>query len=415
MRMAPLAHLSGRAGWARSFRYRDYRLLWTATLVHYVGVGMEQMALGWLVFEITDSAFMVGVAASANMGPFFLFGVLSGAVADRADRRILLRAITLCSAIAAACMAALLITSDLPDVTIWYVIALAFAMGSVWAFSQTARQAYTYDIVGRELALNGLSLTASSQMAGQVIGALVAGALIAKLGVGIQYFAACGAYIIALLVLLSTRTTVQADLSRQTPVLQQMLGYVRLVRSNRTLLMLMCFTAIVEIFGFTHQSLLPVFAKENLAVGAMGLGVMQAFRRGGGVLGLMFLASIGNYRRKGALLLVCVTAFGAGLMAFSLAGGIFAFLAVLAFVNACAMTVDTLHKTLMQSNVPDDQRGRAMGSWVLSIGVAPIGHMGVGGMAGVLGAPGALLINGSVLALVGLSTAVALSRIRRLE
>ena len=102
-------------------------------------------------------------------------------------------------------------------------------------------------------------------------------------------------------------------------------------------------------------------------------------------------------------------------MAFSLAGGIVAFLIVLAFVNGCATIVDVLHKMLMQSNVSEEQRGRAMGSWVLSIGVAPVGHMGVGAMASALGAPGALLINGSVLALVGLSTALGIPRIRRLE
>ena len=413
--MALSAHLTGRAGWARSFHHRDYRLLWGATLIHYMGVGMEQMTLGWLVFEITDSPFMVGVAASANMAPFFLFGVLSGAVADRADRRVVLRLISLCSAITATLMALVLLTSELADITVWYPIALAFAMGSVWAFSQTFRHAYTYDIVGRELALNGLSLTGFAQMAGQIGGALLAGVLIEAVGPGVQYLAACGAYLLALSVLLRTRPTGRADLARAEPVLQQMLGYVRLVGGNRTLLALMCFTALVEIFGFTHQSLLPVFAKENLGVGAVGLGVMTAVRRGGGVLGLVLLASSGDYRRKGVLLLVCVTAFGAGLMAFSLAGGIVAFLIVLAFVNGCATIVDVLHKMLMQSNVSEEQRGRAMGSWVLSIGVAPVGHMGVGAMAGALGAPGALLINGSVLAFVGLSTALGLPRIRRLE
>ena len=91
------------------------------------------------------------------------------------------------------------------------------------------------------------------------------------------------------------------------------------------------------------------------------------------------------------------------------------FVIVLAFVNAAATTVDTLHKTLMQANVPDEQRGRAMGSWVLSIGVAPIGHIGLGAMAGALGAPGALLINGSILTFVGITAALGLPRMRRLE
>jgi hypothetical protein len=91
------------------------------------------------------------------------------------------------------------------------------------------------------------------------------------------------------------------------------------------------------------------------------------------------------------------------------------FLLVLTFVNGCAMTVDTLYKTLMQSNVPNEQRGRAMGSWALSIGTGPLGHLNVGAMASAFGAPGALLVNGGVLAFVGIATAIGLPRIRRLS
>ena len=80
--------------------------------------------------------------------------------------------------------------------------------------------------------------------------------------------------------------------------------------------------------------------------------------------------------------------FGGGLMAFSLSVNIYTFLVVLLFVNACAMAVDTLYKTLMQDLVPDEERGRAMGTWVLSVGFAPVGHVGVGALAGFVGAPG---------------------------
>ena len=94
--------------------------------------------------------------------------------------------------------------------------------------------------------------------------------------------------------------------------------------------------------------------------------------------------------------------------------GIFLFLAVLAFINACASAVDTLYKMLMQANVSNEQRGRAMGSWVLSIGTAPVGHMGVGALAGWLGAPAAILFNGSVLAFISLTSGIKFSDIRRL-
>ena len=108
-------------------------------------------------------------------------------------------------------------------------------------------------------------------------------------------------------------------------------------------------------------------------------------------------------------------AFGVGLMAFSVSTALVFFIVVLAAVNACAMSVDTLYKTLMQTNVPNEQRGRAMGSWVLSIGVAPVGHLGVGALAAALGAPGALLVNGAALTGISLAAAIGLPRIRRLE
>ena len=101
-------------------------------------------------------------------------------------------------------------------------------------------------------------------------------------------------------------------------------------------------------------------------------------------------------------------------MAFSIAGNIYAFLGVLLFVNACAMAVDTLYKTMMQELVSDEERGRAMGSWVLSIGSAPVGHLGVGALAAVVGAPRALLINGAILSAVSVITMVSMPNIRRL-
>ena len=104
-----------------------------------------------------------------------------------------------------------------------------------------------------------------------------------------------------------------------------------------------------------------------------------------------------------------------GQLAFSLSGNIYSFLGVLLFVNACAMAVDTLYKTLMQDHVADEDRGRATGSWVLSIGVAPVGHVGVGALAGVVGAPRALLVNGAILTTINVISGLSLPRIRRLE
>ena len=410
--MALTAGFAGRASWASSFQYRDFRLLWGSTLFHALGFGMENVSLGWLVLEMTDSPFMVGVSAAARMAPFFFLGILSGAIADRVDRRLFLRFITLSGSIVAGLMALILI---LDVAQVWHVIVLAGAMGCYFAITLTVRQAYTFDVVGAERALNGMALTGVSQQIGGLAGAVLAGWIISEIGIGGQYLAIASTYVAAAAVLLAVHDAGQAAPTQRDTVVGNLRGYVSLLRQNRTLMTLMLLTAATEVFGFTHMSLLPVFAKEVLGVGALGLGFMTAVRQVGGTLALVLMASLGDFKRKGMLMFVFSTSFGLGQMAFSLTDNIFFFLVVLAFVNGCAMSVDTLYRTLMQANVPNEQRGRAMGSWVLSIGVAPPGHLAVGAMAGALGAPGALLINGSILAFVSVSSAISLPRIRRLE
>ena len=402
---------SGR-GWNASLRYRDFRLFWVSTLCYSLGTGMEHVAVGWLVFDITGSAFMVGVAAAARMAPLFFLGILSGAMADWLERRLFLFFSALGGVAVAAVMATMLLTGD-PNA--WAIIALSAAGGCVFAFTLTTRQAYTFDIVGPEHALNGLSLNQMSMQAGGIAGAIISGTLIEAVGPGWQYLGVGASYLGSAAVLLVIGRSARTAQPQREPVLQNLAGYIRFLSQNRTLLVLMCLASITEVFGFTHKTHQPELAKEVLGVGPVGLGYLTAVRQAGGLLGLALLANLRDYRRKGLLMFMIAGAFGVGLMAFSVSSALVYFIVVLAAVNACAMSVDTLYKTLMQTNVPDEQRGRAMGSWVLSIGVGPLGHLGVGGMATALGAQGALLVNGAVLAGVSIAAFIGLPRIRRLE
>ena len=424
--MASLSPAGG-AVWLASFRYRDFRHLWLSSVVQSVGMGMEFVALGWLVLDVTDSPFMVGVASAARMAPFFFLGLVSGAVADRVERRIAVRWTTLAGALIAALMTVSLYLTEggrgapagETDAAFDYwrvlpILALTVGMGSVWAFNFTLRQAYTYDIVGPSAALNGMSLLSLSQRVGGVAGAIAAGWIIADLGIGSQYLAIGACYAASAAMLLRTREAGQSAVRTSGSVVENFVACLGIIRSNGTLLTLMLLAAGTEIFGFTHESLLPVFAKDVLGVGAVGLGWIFAFRQGGGLVGLALLAAISGSRRKGLIIFLVAGGFGLGEMAFSLGGGFVAFVAILAFINACASVVDTLYKTLMQENVENEERGRAMGAWVLSIGVAPVGHLGVGALASAFGAGRALLINGSILLGISALTAAALPRIRRL-
>ena len=389
--------------WASSFRFRDFRLFWASTFFYSLGTGMEHVAVGWLVFDITGSAFIVGVAAAARMAPLFFLGILSGAMADWLERRLFLLFSALSAVAVAGIMAGVLLTGDPP---VWAVVVLVAAGGCMLAFTLTTRNAYTYDIVGPEHALNGLSLNQMAMQAGGIGGAIISGALIELVGPGWQYLAVGASYLGSALVLLVIGRSTRTAQPLREPVLQNLVGYLRFLRENRLIFILMCLTSITEVLGFTHMTLLPVFAKEVLHVGPAGLGYLTAVRQAGGLLGLALLANLRDYRRKGLLMFIIATGFGVGLMAFSVSAALVYFIIVLAAVNACAMAVDTLYKTLMQSNVPDEQRGRAMGSWVLSIGAA---------LATALGAQGALLVNGAVLAGISLVAAIGLPKIRRLE
>lgn len=373
---------------------------------------MEHVAVGWLVLDLTGSPFLVGVAAAARMAPFFFLGILSGSIADWLDRRILLGISTIIGAVVSGCMAAMLL---LGSAQVWAVITLVAASGCVYAFVLTTRQAYTFDIVGPAHSLNGLSLGAMAMQVGGIVGAVVSGVLIQSLGAGWQYVVIGTAYGAAALVLLWVSKVDQAYGPSRESVFQSLAGYFHLIANNRTLLTLMLLASITEVLGFSHMTLLPVFAKDVLNVGPIGLGFMTAVRQGGGLVGLFLLANLGDFRRKGLLMFGITFWFGVGMMLFTISNNLFVFLLVLAIVNACAMAVDTLYKTLMQDNVADEQRGRAMGSWVLSIGVAPAGHLEIGALASLVGAPGTLLVNGVVLAAVSLGTAAGFPGIRRLR
>ena len=400
-----------KAKWAASFRYRDFRLLWGSTVIQSVSFGMERVSLGWLIFEMTDSVFMLGVATAVNMAPAFFLGIVSGAVADWANRKLFVRFLVVAAAGSASLMALVLLTGV---AQVWHLLGLAMLSGTVSAFLMTVRQAYTYDITGPTHALNGMALSSVSMSLGSIAGALLSGVIISTLGIGTQYLVVSGIYGLAVVVLMGTRDVGQAAVAERGSVVENLVSYVQLLRLNRTLMTLMLMTIAIEIFGFSHYTLLPVFAKDVLGVGVTGLGMMTAVGQMGGLLGVMTLANLGNFRRKGLLVVVITTGFGLGLMAFSLASHMLFFLAILAWVNGCAMSLDTLNRTLMQENVPNEQRGRAMGSWTLSIGVGPVGKLGVGALGEAIGAPGALLVNGAILAIVGVSAAVGLPRIRRL-
>ena len=397
--------------WASSFEYRDFRVLFGSTLVYSIGMGMDMVALGWLVLDMTNSPFMVAVALAARGAPQFFLGILSGAFADQVDRRILLRVIVLWSSLSAMFMAVLILTNL---ISTWHVVAIAMLWGASHAFIEPVRQAYIYDIVGRERALNGLALIALSKRIGFIIGPFIAGVMIAVLGVGEQYLAISVSYLIAHVTLYAIRGVGQSAPRNRQSTLHNLVGAFQLIRTNHILVVLMLFTALNDMLGYSSFVLLPVFARDVLDIGPQGLGVMNGVSAAGGTLAVIFLASLGDFNRKGLLMLTCSIVGGISLMGFSQSANLFVILAILAVANCCFTAVDTLTMTMMQTNVANEERGRAMGAHRMGIGTGPVGHIGLGATAAILGVPAALLISGGILAFIAAVSVIGSSRLRRL-
>jgi len=402
-------------GWRTSLQYSDFRVLSLASALHSVGFGMDNVVLGWLVFELTDSPFMVGLSAALRMVPLFLLGVFSGVLADSNDRRLHLWIVTFSGGLIMLCLGFILLAGL---VNVWLVIGFTMLGGVTFAFLLTLRQAYTYDIVGPDNSLSGLSILQMATQIGGVFGAVFSGLLISEFGSGWLFIIIGGFYFGSVLVLMKTKES--GDSAPQLKPINNNLKesfkiYVNLLRDYPVLLSLMILASAIEIFGFSHMSLIPVFAKDVLGLGAVGLGILTGIRQVGGVFGLMSLAVLGNITFKGYLMFGIMIAFGLTQMSLYISENLYVAAIGIFLINGCAMAVDVLIKTLMQLNVPNEHRGSAMGSWVFSIGTGPIGHVGIGSVASRFGSSIAFLVNGTILSSIGILTMGFVPFIRRLK
>ena len=394
-----------------ALRYADFRVLWVSTVSNQLGQGIQQVLLGWLVFEMTGSGGMVGLVFAARSAPNLVIGFVAGVITDRWDRRSLMRAsvvgMTLCAG-----LLGFLVSID--RLAIWQLMLITFFLGAFQAFYMTARQTYVFDIVGSAGAINGIALISMAQRVGGIAGALIAGGLIHWLGPGASFLAMAAGYLLGVLPLYWLRRAGQAAPQQREPLWQNLVSYVNALRTNPTLLVLMVTTSASEIFGFSHQVVLPILAKEVLHVGAAGLGLITAFRYVGGALGVFVAAALSHIRRRGLLLLVILILFGGGEMLLSQAPNLWVTLVIVAFINVMASGTDILHHTLLQMSVPNEQRGRAMGVWVVGLGTAPVGQLELGYLAGAANSRIALLINGAALAGSALVLGIIMPRLRRL-
>ncbi|MCH8744995.1 MAG: MFS transporter, partial [Chloroflexi bacterium] len=360
------------------FRHPDLRVLWISTLSNQLGQGIQQVLLGWLVFDLTASPEMVGAIFAARSAPNLVVGLVAGFITDRLDRRTVMRFSVWGMMLGTLAVSLLLFSGQL---NLWQLMAFTFLLGTFQAFYLTARQVYVYDVVGASGALGGLAAISLAQRIGQVIGALMAGGLIQWQGPAATFLVMSASYLFGVSTLYVLRLVGDSAPMDRESIAENILNYFRSLKSNRVMLSLMVSTAAAETLGFSHQALLPVLASVVLGVGPVGLGVLTAFRFVGGAVGVTALAMVGQVQRQGVLLLVVLGLFGLGQVMLGQSLTFWMALVFVALVNMMASITDVLHQTLLQRSVSNEQRGRAMGSWVVGTGTAPAGQLQIGYLA----------------------------------
>lgn len=394
-----------------ALRYPDFRVLWFSTVANQLGWGMQQVLLGWLVFDMTGNAGMVGAIFAARSAPNLVVGLVAGSVTDRFDRRAIMR-LSCCAMLVLSTLSSWLLFAGL--MTIWLLLVAAFLLGAAQAFYMTSRQVYVYDIVGSHRAINGIALVSLAQWIGGIIGSLATGALIAWQGPAAAFLVMSITYGIGVAIMYWLRQAGSSAPLVREPILENLLNYFRTLKNNRVMLSLIISTAGAEVLGFSHQVMLPILAKEVLGVGPFGLGLLTAFRFLGSAIGVFTVAGLERLPRKGLLLLCIIGMFGIGEILLGQSPYFWVAVICVMFINMLASATDILHHTLLQLSVSNEQRGRAMGSWIFGIGVAPVGQLEVGFLASEAGSRTALLVNGAALTVLAVVMAISMPRLRRL-
>jgi MFS family permease len=392
-------------------RLRDFRALGASGAFDWLAAVAEQVALGWLTLELTDSPLIVGVALGLRMVPLLLVGIPAGVLADRGDRVRLLRATALLLALAGAVPGVLALTGV---VRVWHLLVLTFAAGCVRALQQTARQSYIHDLVGAAGLINALALLGIAMRVGGLLGSLLGGALTARFGAGAAYLAAAAGYLASAAALLPARAGPGHAAPEVGSVWRGFADFVRALRHDRLLPGLIVLTAGAEMLGFSHQAVLPSLARDVLAVGADGLGAMTGARSIGGILGILLVTALGQTRASGGIFLAVLLVFGGSLVALGFASSFVWVLLLLVVVNGVGGLSDILSQSLIQLTAPSGQRGRAGGAWVVAIGTAPLGQLQVGALASLVGVSVALGVSGVALILITAAAALAFPRLRTL-
>jgi len=395
----------------RALRYRNYRLFFIGQGISLIGTWMQQVAISWLVYNLTNSAFLLGVVAFSGLICTFLLTPFAGVLVDRLDRHRILVITQTLAMLQAFALAAVALTGT---AAVWNLVLLSMALGLINAFDMPTRQSFVLDMVTNRADLgNAIALNSSLFNSARLIGPSVAGVLVALVGEGLCFLINGISFIAVIACLMAMKIAPTPPRGKQEDFFRGMkdgANYAFGFPPIKYIIILLAFSALV---AMPYPVLMPVFAKEVLQGGANTLGFLMAAAGVGALAGAIYLALRKNVFGLDKVIVVSTFSFGIGLVCFSLSR-ITALSMLFMAVTGFGMVVQLAAcNTILQTIADDDKRGRVMSLYIMSfMGLAPFGSLLFGGLADVIGAPYTLLIGGACMLAGGLLFARKFSSVK---
>lgn len=375
----------------QALQYREFRYLWLGQATTAMGLWMDQVARGWLIYQLTDSPLQLGSIRVIQVLPFLFLSPLAGTLADRYDRKtqmIIGQTLTACLY---GLLAVLVITHL---VEVWHVYATGFASSLVSVFQQPPRQAMVSESVPNRNIGNAIALNSMVFNVSRTVGPALAGLLIAVADTGGAYAVQTGFYVLATLLTVALRPEKRPPvklepLSAGLVIRTSMEGW-RFARSSEPVRIGLLITMIAAVLILPFTTLLPVFARDILHVGSTGQGILLTCMGIGALFSATVLASVGERVSRGVIMLVGVAGYGLSAAAFAASDRFELSVLTLLVAGVFHVTSQALVQTIVVAYSPSELRGRMMATFQQNHVVTAFGGMLVGALASIWGAPWAI-------------------------
>ena len=377
----------------RALKHRNYRLFFSGQGISLIGTWMQQIARAWLVYRLTDSAFLLGLVGFASQIPTFLLASFAGVLADRHNKHKIIITTQSLSMLEASILTVLTLTNV---IHVWHIIALSFFSGLINAFDMPTRQSFVIDMVEDKNDLpNAIALNSSMFNSARLIGPTIAGFLIASFGEGICFLLNAISYIAVIAALLMMKISPSINNRRKERVLEGLKEGIKYAYNFKPIRALLLLIALISLAGMPYTVIMPVFARDILKGNANTLGFLLGAVGTGALMGALYLASRKSVLGLGRWIAIAASIFSIGLICFSFSKNIYLSLLLMFFTGFGMMMQMASSNTLLQTLTDDDKRGRVMSLYVMAfMGTAPFGSILAGSLAGAIGAPYTILISG---------------------